>query len=146
MTLIGQCGDSPEARVKTSGFPKAETLLMSTVARYKKLQYPVWKNESGEAVLEVSQSQKDLQEALALDADKLVRECRDFVVANAEKQLVAAVAALSPLAKGLPEGKSWKEGVEVGLQLAAAAAASSSCSWPLLPFWRPSQHGIVSIY
>ena len=127
IALIEQCGPSPEVRVKNSSFPKAETLLMSTLARYKKLQYPVWKNhehgasaDSPEIVLEVCQSQKDLQAALALDGEKLVRESRDLIVANAEKQLFACVNALAPLAKGIPGTKSWKEDVEVGL-------AASSC-------------------
>eukprot|EP00435_Cladocopium_sp_Y103_P023587 s1246_g5.t1 len=119
---VSQCGSCAETRSKNASFQKAESFLMSTLARWKKMQFPVAsenaegeEEESGALSLKVDPEKVEQAKELAARAQALIDEQRVFVVEAFVSQLKSALGGLKPLAGGLPNGKSWKADVEASV-------------------------------
>lgn len=100
-------GESPETRGQSAQCGKCEQNLQAALARCNKFHN------------KATESQDDLCYEFLKESGRLIDEGNmilklqaEHFIGQAEQEVKNAVSQVSPLAGGLPDGKSWKEGIK----------------------------------
>lgn len=100
-------GSSVAERCSNQNFRKSEQLLMTCFARAVKFE----KQLQGIKEAHMAKSIEDHTKAVT-QLKEVINSHYDYFSKNADSKLKASLEKLKPLSNGLPNGKSWKEGVQ----------------------------------
>lgn len=104
---LRKCGASIAEMAQSPNFKKVETLVLTTVARQIK-----YCHKRVDEKVEMHEEQHKKMDALVKEAQDSILNVFNYFAKFQEKSLADAMVKLKAVALGLPDGKSWKDGIQ----------------------------------
>ena len=104
---IKSMGTSVAERCGNQSFRKSEQVLMTCFARAAKFEKQLQGIKAEHMAENIEKHTKAMTQL-----KEVINSHYDYFSKSADNKLSASLEKLKPLSKGLPDGKSWKEGVQ----------------------------------